>query len=210
MEGAEGVGKTTQVGLLGEWLTTCGVPHVVAREPGGTPLGEAVRALVLDVRVHEPPPEAELFLILAARAAYVRDVVRPALARGMVVLSDRFDLSTLAYQGYGRGLNLEQVRQCNAVATGGLAPDLVLWLDAPVEEGLARRVGAGAELDRIEREGVAFLRRVVEGYHSLADASDRVERIDATRGPKQVHEAIRASLAAHLPGTFANLDEKAP
>ncbi len=120
LEGGEGVGKSTQAALLGAWLEALGVPHVVTREPGGTPVGEAVRSVVLARTDLEMPAETELFLYLASRAAFVRDVVRPALEAGKTVVADRFDLSTLAYQGFGRGLDLDEVRRAIALATGGL------------------------------------------------------------------------------------------
>ena len=122
LEGGDGVGKTTHVALLSAWFTALGLPHVSTREPGGTPVGEAIRSVVLGRPGLDMPDETELLLILAARAAFVRDVVRPALERGETVLADRFSLSTLAYQGYGRGLDLERVRQAIDFATGGLAP----------------------------------------------------------------------------------------
>ncbi|NNM05794.1 MAG: dTMP kinase, partial [Gemmatimonadetes bacterium] len=117
LEGVEGAGKSTQARLLSSWFDGLGLEHLVVREPGGTPVGEAIRNVVLDKGGLTMPPETELFLMLGARAAFVRDVVRPALEEGRIVLADRFDLSTFAYQGYGRGLNLDQVTQANAVAT---------------------------------------------------------------------------------------------
>ena len=119
LEGVEGSGKSTQVRLLSAWLAEMGVAHATTREPGGTAVGEAIRGVLLDRDGLEMPPETELLLVLAARAAFVRDVVRPALERGETVLADRFDLSTFAYQGFGRGLDLETVRRLNEFATGG-------------------------------------------------------------------------------------------
>jgi len=202
LEGGEGVGKSTQAVLLGAWLEQLGVPHVVAREPGGTPVGEAVRSVVLARTDLDMPPESELFLYLASRAAFVRDVVRPALEAGKTVIADRFDLSTLAYQGYGRGLDLDEVRRAIALATGGLAPDLYVFLDLPVEVGEARQHDEGKAPDRIEREGGSFLRRVREGYLALAAGATNVRVIDGAGEPAEVHARVRRLLERELPETF--------
>jgi dTMP kinase len=203
LEGGEGVGKSTQAALLGAWLEDLGVPHVVTREPGGTPVGEAVRSVVLARTDLDMPPESELFLYLASRAAFVRDVVRPALGAGKTVIADRFDLSTLAYQGYGRGLALDDVRGAIALATGGLTPDLYVFLDLPVEVGEARQRDQGKTPDRIEREGGGFLRRVREGYLALASEAANVRVIDGTGAPAEVHARVRRLLERELPETFA-------
>ncbi|MFH1765586.1 MAG: dTMP kinase [Gemmatimonadota bacterium] len=202
LEGVEGAGKSTQARLLSEWFERLGLPYTLAREPGGTPVGEAIRRVVLDRGELTMPSETELFLILGARAAFVRDVVRPALEAGQVVLADRFDLSTFAYQGYGRGLDLEQVKQANEMATGGLSPDLYLVLDLPVEVGLERKGGVGAG-DRIEREGVSFLTRVREGYRTLAETVPTAWLIAAHGSSEEVHSSIRGALAEAFPETFS-------
>jgi dTMP kinase len=201
LEGVEGAGKSTQTRLLGHWLQELGLPHVLTREPGGTPVGEAIRRVVLARDDLPMPPETELFLILAARAAFTREVVRPALADGKVVIADRFDLSTFAYQGYGRNLELDEVRRANAMATGGLTPDLSLILDLPVEVGLRRKGGAEAG-DRIEREGATFLSRVREGYLALARELPSARRIEAEGDPGVVHSSIRRVLSEAFPETF--------
>lgn len=177
------------------------ISHILAREPGGTPVGEAIRGIVLNKGEITMSSETELFLMLGARAAFVRDIVRPALAEGKVVLADRFDFSTFAYQGYGRGLDLEQVRQANALATGGLKPHLTLVLDLPVEVGLKRKGGAEGG-DRIEQEGEAFLARVREGYRRVAtnDPGSRILQAEGT--PQELQEALRKILAETFPGTF--------
>lgn len=203
VEGVEGAGKSTQVARLAAWLEERGVPHVVTREPGGTPLGEAVRSVVLDRPDLDVPPASELFLILAARAAFVRDVVRPALAAGRMVVADRYDYSTLAYQAFGRGLPLEDVRRANRLATGGLRPDLAVVLDVPVEEGLARQARQGKEADRMEREGTSFLQRVREGYHRVVEEDDRAVLLEATGTPDAVFMQLIGALRAALPETFA-------
>ncbi len=201
LEGVEGAGKSTQARLLAQWMKALELPHTLAREPGGTPVGEAIRQVVLDKGDLTMPAETELFLILAARAAFVRELVRPALEGGEVVLADRFDFSTFAYQGYGRGLSLPEVREANHLATGGLVPDLCLVLDLPVDEGLERKGGPGAG-DRIEREGEPFLARVREGYRTLAREDSRALLVPASGSPEQVQSKIRQSLGDRFPETF--------
>jgi dTMP kinase len=202
LEGVEGAGKSTQVRSLSNWMEGRGVTHLCTREPGGTPLGEALRTLVLDRTELDLAAESELFLILAARAAFVRDVVRPALARGEVVVADRYDLSTYAYQGWGRGLDLEALRAMSAFATGGLRPDLYVVLDVPVDEGSQRQLRQGKSRDRFEGEGAAFLTRVRDGYVALAASDPDVYLQDATGSVEAVHEAVTGLLDARFPETF--------
>ena len=203
LEGGEGAGKSTQAAMLADWLRKRGVSHTLAREPGSTGVGEAIREVVLGRSGPEMPAESELLLILAARAAFVREVVRPALARGAVVIADRFDLSTLAYQGYGRGLDLARVRAAMGIATGDLRPDLYLVLDVPLEEGLARRLAAGEAADRIESAGGGFLGRVRRAYLELAETRDRVELVSGLGSPARVHKRILGRLKRRLPHVFA-------
>jgi dTMP kinase len=202
LEGVEGAGKTTQVARLAEWLTESGIPHSVAREPGGTPVGEAIRSVLLDRVELDVPPPTELLLILAARSAFVRKVVRPALERGEVVLADRYEPSTLAYQGYGRGLDLGEIQRLNAFATGGLEADLTVVLDVPVETGLARQAREGKDADRMERGGRAFLERVRTGYRELAARDSRTVLVDARGSSDEVHGVVRKSVEACLRGTL--------
>jgi dTMP kinase len=202
LEGVEGAGKSTQMALLSRWMHGLGVSHVLAREPGGTPVGEAIRGIVLDRGELAMPPETELFLILAARAAFVRDVVLPVLERGAVILADRFDFSTFAYQGYGRGLDLQEIRRANAVATGGLSPDLTLVLDIPVAEGLARKRRQGVGGDRIEREGEPFLTRVRDGYLALVREEPGARLLNAFGTRENLQQEIRKVLGDAFPGTF--------
>jgi dTMP kinase len=202
VEGVEGAGKTTQVALLSSWLDARGVRHRTTREPGGTAVGEALRSLVLNRTDLDLPPESELLLILAARAAFVRDVVRPAVAAGELVLSDRYDLSTLAYQGWGRGLDLEEVRRLSAFASGGLSPDLYLVLDVPVDVGVGRQRQQGKGGDRFESEGVGFLSRVREGYLAMARSHPRVRLVDAEGTADAVHQRVTSLLQAEFPETF--------
>lgn len=185
LEGGEGVGKTTQQALLALQLRQAGYPCLCTREPGGTALGRALREILL----HGDPltPLAELFLYAADRAEHVQKCILPALAAGQVVVCDRFTDSTLAYQGYGRGLDLQQVRQLNHLATGGLQPHLTLWLDLPPEVGLARSGLA----DRLEQERLEFHRRVHQGFQTLAAAEpQRIVRIDAEGSPLEVAARI--------------------
>lgn len=205
LEGIDGVGKTTQVALLAEWLDALEVPHLLVREPGGTPLGEAVRELVLERPELDVSPRSELLLLLAARAALVEDVVRPALEAGQSVVADRFALSTLAYQGYGRGLDVEQVRRAIEVATNGLTPDLYVLLDLPPAKAAERRGAGGTAPDRIEQEGEPFRVAVRDGYLALAESDPRIEVISAVGSPTDVHRRIRALLQARFPQTFVRL-----
>jgi dTMP kinase len=204
LEGVEGAGKTTQARLIGEWLDQLEIPHRLAREPGGTALGESIRELLLEKRGARIYAETELLLMLAARAAYVKEVVGPVLAKGWVMVSDRFELSSFAYQGVGRGLGLEQVRALNACATGGLKPDLTLVFDLPVMTGRARQIAAGKAEDRIEGAGAAFLELVGAAYRSFAGADDAVRLIDATGTETEVHRAARDLLRSLFPEPFGS------
>lgn len=193
-EGVEGSGKTTQIERLAERLRQAGRAVVTTREPGGTPIGDRIRAVVLDRQNVEIHPRTEALLMCAARAQLVHEVIRPALARGDVVICDRYSDSTFAYQGYARGQNLATLRTLNHFATGGLAPDLTLLLDLPAEEGLERRFGsddAAAPTNRMDRLDLAFHRRVAAGYHDLAQAEpNRWHAVDATLGVDDVAAAI--------------------
>ncbi|HKJ91767.1 MAG TPA: dTMP kinase [Longimicrobiales bacterium] len=202
LEGVEGAGKSTQTRLLADWLSRRGVPHVVTREPGGTVLGEQVRRVLLESDV--VTARTELLLMLAARATLVETVVRPALARGIVVLTDRFSLSTLAYQAFGRGLAEAEVRPLNAFATGGLEPDLTVVLDVPLSVGVERLDRRARARDRFEQADAAFHERVARAYVELAEREAAVERIDGTRGVDEVHAGVLALLAARFPETFGD------
>lgn len=199
-EGVEGSGKSTQARRLAEWLEEKGIPHLLCREPGGTALGEEIRRLLLEGGA--VGARAELLLMLAARATFVDELVRPHLAAGEVVIADRYQLSTFAYQGYGRGLPLDEVRRINAFATGGLTPDLTIVFDVPPEVGEARRVAAGRSSDRIERAGAAFHQRVFEAYRLLAEAEPGVECIDGTAPPDRVQQMVLDTLRRRFPETF--------
>ena len=193
LEGGEGAGKSSVRQGLGERLRADGRDVVLTREPGGTPLGERIRDLVL-ARAAIDDPLAELLLFEAARAHLVASVIRPALDRGTLVLCDRFSASSVAYQGYGRGLGREIVERANAIAMGGLAPDLMLLLDLPVEQGLARRSSEGAA-NHFDREAVAFHERVRAGFLELARESPaRWCVIDAAQPLDAVVEAAYAAI----------------
>lgn len=194
-EGVEGCGKTTQMHRIGEWLhsgTAFDGSVVLTREPGGTPLGLGLREMLLNGS--DIQPTAELLLYGADRAQHVEAFIKPQLARGTVVLCDRFTESTVAYQGYGRGLSLTVIEQLNAIATGGLHSDLTLWLDIDVEVGLARTRNRG-QADRMERADLEFHRRVRRGYAALATAApERILRVDASGSPEAVQARIQKIL----------------
>lgn len=201
-EGVEGSGKTTQVALFAAWLRERGLDVVVAREPGSTPLGERVRQTVLgEVGLHVPP-RSELFLMLAARAAFVEQVVRPGVEAGRVVIADRFELSTLAYQGAGRGLPLDEVTECNRIATGGVTPDATVLLDLDPAVGAARQRAEGKSADRMEMEDVAFHRRVAAAYRAHAARVAGIVRVDADAPRDEVQRRVRQALAVRLSETF--------
>ena len=185
-EGGDGAGKTTQARLLAGRMKRRGWPVVVAREPGGTPLGRRVRRWLKD---GGPTTElAELLLFCAARTEIVDRLIRPALEAHRTVLCDRFTGSTIAYQGYGRGLDLELVRRLNLVATGSLEPDLTILLDVPAEAGLARK--DEGNLDRFESEAVEFHRRVRDGYRSLASADGGWVLLDGSEAKAAVASRV--------------------
>ena len=197
LEGIDGCGKTTQLRDLADWLPDSGLmPHGATlhctREPGGSPLGQALRELLLNPpQEAAPAPTAELLLYAADRAQHVEQVIRPALDRGDWVLSDRFSGSTLAYQGYGRGLDLQTIVDLERIATAGISPDITFWLDLPLQESLRRR-GARAD-DRIEAEGEAFLARVAKGFQRLS-AERSWSAVAADQSADQVQQVIRTQL----------------
>ncbi len=190
-EGLDFTGKSTQVKLLAERLRAHGLPVVTTREPGGTPLGEEVRRILLSRRSTTILPLSELLLLITCRAQVYAQVIKPALAQNKVVVSSRYRLSSLAYQGYGRGLDLDLIRRLNDVATEGRTPDLTFLIDLPAEEALARRKGDG---DRIEGEDIGFYQRVRQGYLSLTRDDPTVVLIDGT----QSVSAIAAEVVQHL------------
>jgi dTMP kinase len=204
-EGPEGSGKTTQMELLSGYFEEKGYSVLATREPGGTSIGDQVRAILLDPRNTEMLPASEALLFSAARAQIVNQVIRPHLAQGDIVLCDRYADSTLAYQGYGHGLDLEMLHTITALATGGLKPDLTVYLDIDVEEGLRRKLTAyeagQAEWNRLDQQEAAFHRRVREGYLKMATREpDRWLVVDATQSLEAIQTLIRARVEAKLPG----------
>jgi dTMP kinase len=195
-EGIEGSGKSTVMSAVERTLRAEGREVVVTREPGGTPAGDAAREILLHKRDLAISPLTELMLMNASRAQLVTDVVRPALERGAVVLCDRYVHSSIAYQGYGRGLPLDLVRAVCDAATGGLMPDLVLLVDISYETSRTRLHVRGESHDRMEREDEMFHRRVRDGYLELARHDRRIVRIDGERAPEEVADAALAVLSA--------------
>ena len=165
-EGCEGAGKSTQMRLLSEYLTSRGIPHILTREPGGGQISEAIRKIILDGKNSEMTDECEALLYAAARVQHLADTVAPALARGETVLCDRYIFSSFAYQGYGRGLSLAFLKEINAFAIEKYMPDLTVFLDIPSSRAFERKHGADPD-DRMEQAGEAFHRRVYQGYKSL-------------------------------------------
>ena len=209
LEGGEGVGKTTQLTRLAARLRRAGLEVVIVREPGGTPLGDDVRRLLLNAP-HAIVPRAEALLFMASRAQLVDDVIRPAIDQGHVVLADRFFLSTYAYQAVGRGLDEASVRSTNSFATSGLVPDVTLLLDLPMGHGLARANSRG-EPDRLERSGDAFHRRVALAFREFAEADWQsrhpecgpIELVNADGPEDEVEIRLWKRLLERLPETFS-------
>jgi dTMP kinase len=209
-EGVEGCGKTTQLQRLRQWLSDSGwLPRlesfgvasqvVVTREPGGTELGLGLRRLLLETNPHLSIQErAELFLYAADRAQHVEELLLPQLVQGAIVLCDRYTDSTIAYQGYGRGLNLSLIDQLNHIATDGLTSDLTLWLDLDAAIGLARK-RQQKTVDRIEQADLAFHQRVQEGFSALAKAHpERISRVDANLNEESVAQQIQRIVGERL------------
>ena len=198
-EGGEGTGKSTQIARLEARLRALGIDPLVTREPGGTPLAERVREALLDPALR-PGPLSEALLMEAARADLVANLLRPALAAGRVVLCDRYDDSTLAYQGAGRGLDPALLASLNAAATGGLRPDLTLLFDLDPAVGLTRRSRAAGATNRLDREPADFHARVRERFLELAHAEpQRFVVIDAARDPEALERAVWDAFEPRIP-----------
>ncbi len=192
-EGGDGSGKTTQLNWLGDYLAGKGRICARTREPGGTKLGETIRQLLLEIGGEDMPAQTELFLYLADRSHHVHKMIRPALRSGQLVLCDRFTDSTLAYQGFGRGIDFGLLQRLNQFASAGINPDLTFLLDCPVELGLSRILRrADSREDRFEREKLEFHERVRNGFLELArQEPNRICVIDASRTANEVREGIR-------------------
>nr|WP_244962474.1 dTMP kinase [Oleiagrimonas soli] len=204
LEGGEGAGKSTLLQGLRAYLAERGIEPLFTREPGGTALGEGVRALVLDPALRGMCAESELLLMFAARAQLVRESIRPALTAGQWVVCDRFTDASYAYQGGGRGQPRERIADLERWAADGLQPDLTLLLDIPVDTGRARAAGRGEDSDRIEREGDGFFERIRAAYlQRAAEQPQRFRVIDATQSPQQVLADAMAALEPLLAGSKA-------
>lgn len=198
-EGPDGSGKTTQIRLLDEFLRGQGYTVLVTREPGGTPIGEQIRQVLHSLRNQDMQPRTEILLYCASRAQLVGQVIRPRLAAGDIVLCDRYADSTLAYQGYGHGLNLYTLRLILGFATGGLKPDLTIYLDLDCEEGLRRRKSGGGEWNRMDEQTLEFHRRVRQGYLAMAAAEPHRWRVlDGDRPVDVIAQDIRALVGEAL------------
>lgn len=210
LEGPEGSGKTSQIGPLAEFLRQQGFDVLTTREPGGTPIGDQIRAVLHNQENTAMHPRTETLLFQSARAQLVEQVIRPQLQRGGIVISDRYADSTLAYQGYGHGLPLDQVRAVIGFATGELKPDLTLLLDLDVMLGLQRR-SQGGEWNRMDAYAVDFHRRVRQGYLQLAQAEPhRWVIIDAAQAAERVQASLRKIIAERLKVTVDPLTPKIP
>ncbi len=199
-EGVEGCGKTSQMQLCAQWLESLGIPVLMTREPGGTELGLHLRRILLNNPENLLISEVtELLLYAADRSQHVAQELKPHLAAGKYILCDRYTHSTTAYQGYGRGLNINLINQLNHIATDGLVSDLTIWLDVDVEVGLARKQAATGGLDRIEQETIAFHRRVQQGYADLAALyPSEIVRVDGSLSPEAVQQVIQKILRQRL------------
>jgi dTMP kinase len=197
-EGLDGSGKTTQLRLLADALAAQGFDVVTTREPGGTVLGKRIRALVLEIE-DAPAPLAELLLFAADRAQHLETLIRPALAAGKIVISDRYADATAAYQGAGRGFPAEKIRQTIELATGGFKPDLTLFFDLPAETALARANSRPEELNRLDKETIDFFERVRVAYLEIADAEpERFRVVDARGSIDEIHQKALQIVAQFL------------
>ncbi|HSM55975.1 MAG TPA: dTMP kinase [Candidatus Sulfomarinibacteraceae bacterium] len=198
-EGPDGSGKTTQIALLANFLREQGFSVLTTREPGGTAIGDQIRACLHDVRNTGMTAAAEILLYSASRAQLVQETIRPALAEGRIVLCDRYADSTLAYQGHGRGLSLDDLTYITRFATGDLRPDLTFLLDLDAEAGLQRRETGGDEINRMDMQSASFYQRVREGYRKMAaDEPERWIVLDADRPVNAIQCDVREAVTERL------------
>jgi dTMP kinase len=199
LEGPEGSGKTLQIAHLAEYIRQLGREVLTTREPGGTPISDQIRGVLMSLENTSMHARTETLLFLAARAQLVEQVIRPALAVGRIVISDRFADSTLAYQGYGHGNDLEMLRQMLRFATGGLQPNLTLLLDIEAEKGLQRKQTNGGEWNRLDAYSLAFHQRVRAGYLAMAQAEpQRWVSVDASQPAESVQAMLRQVVIQRL------------
>lgn len=190
-EGIEGSGKTTQINLLHEYLTDKGYKVIKTREPGGTPFGESLRQIFLHERTHVNPL-SEMLLFMAMRTQHIEEVIIPALKEGRIVLCDRFTDATYAYQGYGRGIDIEIIENLDRLVTKGLMPDLTVYLRCDVADGIKRKADSTPEMDRFETEDVSFHERVKAAYDQIsAREPERFFIIDGSDNIQNIHRIIR-------------------
>ena len=214
-EGIEGSGKTTQIQRLKKYLTQKGIPCKVTREPGGSPIGEKIRKILLNPDHREMVPATELLLYEAARTQHVKEVIKPFLEKGRVVLCDRFSDATLAYQGYGRKMDLKWIQRLNHLSSQGVRPDVTFLLDCPSDVGLKRAIQRNRTLkqereERFEREEMEFHRRVRKGYLAIARKEPRRVKVIGTRqGEEKVFEKIRKIIDNLLIGVKGSRDRGA-
>jgi dTMP kinase len=205
LEGPDGSGKSMQIPLLADFIRQQGYEVLTTREPGGTSIGNQIRQVIMELGNTSMHPRTEILLFCAARAQIVEEVLRPALARGVVVISDRYADSTLAYQGYGHGMGLEELHRLLAFTTGGLKPDLTLLIDVEAEVGLQRRQNGGGEWNRLDAYAMSFHKRVREGYHQLVQAEpERWRIIDGSQTPEMVQSNLRRVVAEKLTSSTQN------
>lgn len=199
VEGSEGSGKTTSLNFISHWLTERNVDFILTREPGGTPLAEQIRQILLHPQGGEVIDDAaELLMVFAARAQHLRHVIKPALAAGRIVVCDRFTDTTWAYQGGGRQMNVEWIAQLEAMVQGELRPDMTLFLDVPVDIGL-QRASQRSEPDRFEREAIDFFERIRSAYQQRAKQFDeQYVVIDSSQVIENVNQALDRALSEHL------------
>lgn len=199
-EGVEGCGKTSQIRLCYKWLQSLHIPVITTRQPGGTKLGAHLQSLLLNkMENQQASNRAELLLYAADRSQHIDQLIKPNLASGKIILCDRYIYSTIAYQGYGRGLDIDLIDQINSISTTGIASDLTFWLDVDVEVGLNRKRRSGDKFDRIEQENINFHRRVQQGYTALASSNPQtITHINGNLTKQAVQQKIQKVLVDWL------------